>query len=57
MFICCKVKQRNSTADWLESWWRHQISYDGTRTEQIFTLKVKLCSNSQTIENLLKLSI
>ena len=40
--------------------WRHQISYDGTHTEQIFTFKVKLFSNSQaieTIENLLTLSI
>ena len=45
-----KVKQHSSTADWLKFWWRHQISYDGTHTEQTFNFEVKLCSNSQAIE-------
>ena len=41
-----KMKQRSSTADWLKFSWRHQISYDETHMEQIFTFKVKLCSKS-----------
>ena len=53
----CKMKQRSSTADWLKFQWSHQISYDGTHAEQNITFKVKLCTNSQTVENLLKLWI
>ena len=45
-----KMKQSSSTADWLKTQWRHQISYDGTHTKQILPFKVKLCSNSQAIE-------
>ena len=41
-----KVTERSSSADWMEFWWRHQIGYDGTYTEQTFTFKVKLCNNS-----------
>ena len=52
-----KVEQICSTAEWLKFLWRHQISYDGTHTEQILTFKVKLCSDSQAIEIMLRLSI
>ena len=41
-----KVTEHSSTADWLKIYWRHQIGYDGTHTEQIFTFKVTLCNNS-----------
>ena len=42
----CKMTQRSSSTDWLEFWWHHQIGYDGTHTEQMFTFKVTLCNNS-----------
>ena len=41
-----KMTQRNNTADWLKFYCRHQIGFDGTHTEQIFTSKVTLCNNS-----------
>ena len=44
-----KMKQHSSTADRLKFWLRHQISYDGTHTEQILTSKIKLCSNSYSL--------
>ena len=45
-----KVEQHSSTAYWLKFQQGQQISYDGTHTEQIFTFKVKLRSNSQAFE-------
>ena len=41
-----KLTQRSSTADWLKFQRRHEIGYDRTHTEQIFTFKVMLCSYS-----------
>ena len=44
-----KMTQRSSAADWLKIYWRHQIGYDGTHTEQVFTFKVTLCKYSSNI--------
>ena len=41
-----KMTQRSSTAEWPNFEWVHQIDYEGTHTEQIFTFKVMLCINS-----------
>ena len=49
-----KVTQHRSTADWLNFFWRHQITYDGTHTEQILKFKVLLCNSYW---NLLTLSV
>ena len=39
------VTQHSTTEDWQNFWWRHQIGYDGTHAEWIFTFKVTLCCN------------
>ena len=41
-----KLTLQNSILDWLKLWWRQQIGYDGTHSEQAFTFEVTLCNSS-----------
>ena len=41
-----KVTQHSSTAYWVKNYWHHQISYDGTHPENLYTFEVTLCINN-----------